>query len=630
MRATPLLLLFLGMLATTSGCTSARWNLAKAEDRKSSSTDDDTEVKYGNPWAKSSRKERADATSSPAGLPPELEAKLAAAKSKSVDVNELLRSAAAAEHRGDLQAARQAYQKVLEAQPRHAEAHHRLAVIADQQNDQRAADHHYTQALALDRKNADLLSDLGYSHLLRGNLDVSERYLKEALEVDNYHSAAIWHLGQVYLRQGKPDAALTMFRQVRTEREAQQIVAEAFPNRNPSAMDGPQGAARRWDEFLDEPRPAMTAGASTANPQTATVAQLAGSLSPSLPPMTSAAQGSASMVATDRSPPGAASIPPQSVGYGANPLIAGNVSAAPSHGDSFWQGALANTQATPDAAAPLGASATAAGSTAASRPPTPLIVPGMPPQGAAPFDPAGFPPMSSAPSTAGTIPAAGVTASGVAGSWPPGTDRNVAGMTADVARAAQLALGAGPGAMFPTARQAAPAGSILPMSGVVSPKNVASPSNDVRWAYGEVPAHGAGGNAVNNANWTENQPANTRSEPPPWNNQLAPSSPWNNWQSPAPPANNWMTPPEWAPGAATNSPTGAAPSSGSAMAPPPWPGGQPMPLTGAQKSAAPLNAPAPLNTAAPLPGGPVVAPPTFNNSGAPTTIPNWPYAPNQP
>lgn len=626
MRVTALLLI--GLLPTLGGCSSTRWNLTQSGDRKPPPSADNVEYKYGNPWAKSAKNKTDHTPAAPAGLPPDLEAKLAEAKARKNDVSELLKAAAQAELRGDLEAAKQSYLKVLESQPRNAEAHHRLAVIADQQQDHRTADHHYQQALALDRQNADLLSDLGYSHFLRGNLDQSERYLKEALEVDHYHQAAIWHLGHVYLRQGKPDAALTMFRQVRTEREAQQIVAEAFPERGPTGSEPARGMGPRWDEFLDSPRADTPTGTPPA--QTATLTQLAGSLSPSVVPGTTTSPAVISPWNSSATEPSSSttsrSAAPTFSAHSSGTSQPVQTAAAEASNDSFWQGALTNSP-TPNPAGGTSLAATAPASSLAA------------PQGRTPL-----PPMVTPGLQATTVPLPGMTSTSTPGvgqatyagqgnptplvpterapaTWPAPQPDPSQTLAADAARAAQLAMGAGPGTMFPTARLVTLPNPIQPVSGV------ATPQSDVRWAYGETTSSQPSPQGVNQAVWHDSPGSNRPAEPPPWNNQLAPPSPWNNWQSPAPPSNNWMIPGESTGGSAPTAAQGHLPTPPPSVLPPPWPASQTPTTT---TTAAP-----PANLSAPLPGtasqsfNPATTTSPQNNSGA-TTIPNWPYAPQRP
>jgi tetratricopeptide (TPR) repeat protein len=647
MHATANWLLVGLLVAAGSGCTTSRWNMAKSDPPKSSATDDEVRVKYGFPWGNGSKK----ATAKNEALAADLQAKLAEARTRpasnttpanasppGASVPDMLRQAALAEGSRDLAAAKQLYLKVLDSDPRNAEAHHRLGVIADQQQDTRAADQHYAKALSNNRKDSDLLHDVGYSHLLRGNLEESERYLKEALEVNSFNQRASEHLGQVYARQGKYDAALAMFRQCSTEREAQQMIAQAFPHGRPAGgnsqvmpvaaeqrtasaqpdfsqggqtldqiqqlMAQERSAAQRareqrmatemrpsW-ETDSPPRSPGAAPQSAAMPGRATLPQIADTLLPSVTPgpasvpLPQAAVGTAT-TASPAAPNWAtgASVPPNTLISGqarvirnadsqsnaplaANANAAGQAAPSEQNAPTFWQGALANMPPQNPAQGSMGA--------------------------ANPYDMARVPAEAMSTGFGRPIP------SGLPGS---------ATAQADAARwAAQMAMGAGPGAMFPTVTQLSHTGGPA----------------DVRYAYGEAPT-GAPINQVNSAVWSSDRPASTNTVPPTnGNGGIAPSSPWNNWQSPAPPSTNWMTPTDSAPAQpAPHYPAGSAEMNHRGSfdsAPPQWPAA-PVTARPAQTADALGAFEAELRNAA------GAAPATNTTFGAPTTIQNWPYQP---
>lgn len=688
-------LLVVGLLAAAgSGCTSSRWNLAKSDSPKPPANNEEVRVKYGFPWSNGSKKqpEKNEA------LTADLQTKLAEARAKSaanVDVPDHLRKAALAESSGDLAGAKQLYLKVLDADARNAEAHHRLGVIADQQRDTRAADQHYAQALAMTRKDSDLLHDVGYSHLLRGNLDESERYLKEALEVNSFNQRASEHLGQVYARQGKYDAALAQFRQCATEREAQQMLAQAFPNGRPGSGGTPatpvaeqrtaqplpdfsqggqtldqiqqlmaqeRAAAQRareqrieaesrppWDDFNAQrapanaasagnhlPQPQYAGAAQPANPNRATLPQIANTLLPSVTPGPASAPLPTTTPATSQ--PGAnsagqpwpagSSVPQTNLagnstaptttwggGPNANPAPANTANApATQNAPTFWQGALANNAPSTATNAPSN-TATTYDTARVPTPSNPLWSPGAAPA----TSNAAMPSSQGSPWTNPNYQSTGYERQ-----IPPGMPGASTGAStnADAARwAAQMAMGAGPGAMFPTVTQVSHTGG---------------PGN-VNFAYGELPS-GAPFNQVDPAVWTQDRaapPANA--QPAGWNGNIAPTSPWNNWQSPAPPSTNWMTPGDNAAPPANmqpppNYPSGAAataPSGSYNAAPPPWPNA-PAATSRPTQTADALGAfEAELRNAvnsAPANNATFPAP---NSTSAPTTIQNWPYQPTR-
>jgi len=139
---------------------------------------------------------------------------------------------------GQLDEAKSAYLEVLRDDPDNASAHHRLAVIADRQQDFPTAEMHYAAALRKRSNDADLLSDYGYSKFLQGDESESARYLKAALEIDPRHRRALYNLGWLYGRQGRTELAYEHFRRAGTEQEARVMMARL-------ARAGSRGASSR-------------------------------------------------------------------------------------------------------------------------------------------------------------------------------------------------------------------------------------------------------------------------------------------------------------------------------------------------------------------------------------------------
>lgn len=150
---------------------------------------------------------------------------------------------------GDLDEAKRHYEAVLQLQPRDPDAHHRLAVIADKQQEYRIAENHYLTALRAKPRNADLLSDLGYSYRLQGRLHESERYLKQAIEIEPTHRHALSNLGVLYATEGDYDAALAMFLRAGDEADAYANMAKLFPEGRPSAENAGPEESSFADEF---------------------------------------------------------------------------------------------------------------------------------------------------------------------------------------------------------------------------------------------------------------------------------------------------------------------------------------------------------------------------------------------
>lgn len=122
------------------------------------------------------------------------------------------------------------YAKVLKADPGNAVANHRLAVVADMQHDYQLAETHYKQALKRTPHNPDLLSDLGYSYQLQGRMDLSENYLRRALDISPGHRRAANNLGKLLAERGEYENAYAMFRRAGSKEHADQAIAWFFPD----------------------------------------------------------------------------------------------------------------------------------------------------------------------------------------------------------------------------------------------------------------------------------------------------------------------------------------------------------------------------------------------------------------
>lgn len=660
-------ILTVGLLTTLSpGCSAPRMGLAKNEPPPPAAEE---RVQYGFPWGK--QKDPAVANAPQPGKTEEMSAELAAKLAESRAANtkpaanlaETLRRAAAAEADGNLDLARAAYLEVVSKEPRHAEAHHRLGVIADMSRDSRTADEHYAQAYASNPKDADLLSDMGYSLYLRGRLDEAEVKLKDALQVNQYHRSAQTNLGLVYGKQGRYDDALAMFRQAGTESEAQRNLATLFPKGRPGSTTAlasfePGQAPPATDVTTATARssaPPFPTDEGSTNSEAdfeqairlAMQNQNRGS-SQTAPPATPFPPGSSN-------PAGTTSANGQAVG--GQPLLPGPSTTPSASSSDLWYGALGSDPATtpqPDSQRPLGT--------------------GVYDPGANPF-------------IASTQPPASTRLPGAA---PPSHNSN--GMLTPAQWAAQMAVGTGPGSMFPRGTsQATPAQSVAPQSSLgigfpggapANPWNtplpaagqsssLTPPSSAVQPAYAEVPFGAAAQQAQNshqNINWSverpldvwgsnsperANNPTQTSNERP-----LSPPSPWNDvpqqavWGDFATPSQGQRN----LPTAAIPSQQGGVYQSAPAMntspaSIPEWNGGAvpTMPANNgsyagnAAGSAGNLPIVTPrsgtANAAQPASQGGAVVNPWGSSSPAnspaatangTTTIPNWPYAPARP
>ncbi len=148
--------------------------------------------------------------------------------------------------------ARKAYEKLAKRNPQWWEAHHRLAVCADQEGSHREAEMAYRRALEIKPKDAKLLNDLGYCYYLQGEWEKAREVLSNAIVLDPKNPRICNNLGLVYGRLGKADKALQTFRRVGSEEAAQHnltVVMAGYEEETPSG-DGPKEKNVSWEQSL--------------------------------------------------------------------------------------------------------------------------------------------------------------------------------------------------------------------------------------------------------------------------------------------------------------------------------------------------------------------------------------------
>jgi Tfp pilus assembly protein PilF len=117
------------------------------------------------------------------------------------------------EKKGELARAEAIYRRALEANPRNALAAHRLAVIADQRGEFEHSAWYFEQALWNNADDPDIRCDYGYSLYRQERWQDAEAQYQSALAMEAQHARTHNNYGLLLARTGRPDEALTSFRQ---------------------------------------------------------------------------------------------------------------------------------------------------------------------------------------------------------------------------------------------------------------------------------------------------------------------------------------------------------------------------------------------------------------------------------
>jgi protein O-GlcNAc transferase len=120
---------------------------------------------------------------------------------------DLLAEGIAAHSAGNMDDARRAFNAVLQEEPYHADALHRLGLISAQKNELREAIAYLRSAAAADKSRADVHADLGVLYRMSGDAMRAERNLKRAIELDGDRADFHYNLGLVLNDLARPEDA---------------------------------------------------------------------------------------------------------------------------------------------------------------------------------------------------------------------------------------------------------------------------------------------------------------------------------------------------------------------------------------------------------------------------------------
>lgn len=112
--------------------------------------------------------------------------------------------------------ARDAYERALEADPRHADAHVNLGRLLHEQNAPAAAERHYRAAVDADPNHETASFNLGVALEDLGRTDDAIAAYRQALTNDPDNADAHYNLAGIYERRGEKQAALRHLKAYRT------------------------------------------------------------------------------------------------------------------------------------------------------------------------------------------------------------------------------------------------------------------------------------------------------------------------------------------------------------------------------------------------------------------------------
>jgi len=129
----------------------------------------------------------------------------------------------------DLDEAEQVLKKVIEMDPRHAQAMNKLGVVFARRNDLRQAEDCFNEALAIDPNLASAHSNLGNIYAERGWTDRAKAAYERALFLDPDNPTATHNLGVLYRKSGNIGKGVDLLKQA-AKSERQRLRREVSTN----------------------------------------------------------------------------------------------------------------------------------------------------------------------------------------------------------------------------------------------------------------------------------------------------------------------------------------------------------------------------------------------------------------
>lgn len=154
--------------------------------------------------------------------------KLAKADPNAKVIDELLAQARAYEARSKEEKAAKTYEQILQLNPDHVVALHRLGVIADSHGNTEEAEQLLTRAIKQQPKNAELCSDLGYCYFLQQRFTEAEALARQAIQHNGKNPLYHNNLGLILGHQDRYDEAFDEFAKAGSKADAFYNMAFVF------------------------------------------------------------------------------------------------------------------------------------------------------------------------------------------------------------------------------------------------------------------------------------------------------------------------------------------------------------------------------------------------------------------
>lgn len=161
------------------------------------------------------------------------------------------------ERRGQEEQARHLYEELIRREPNNPTPYWRLGVMAGRAGKTRDAEKYLAKAASLLPNDAELACDLGYIYYLDHRLEMAEKTLRAALEINPDHARASNNLALVLCDQEKDQEAFELFRKVNGPARAYANLGYAYAQRG--EIDKAKAAYTRALEIDSSLRPAVDA-----------------------------------------------------------------------------------------------------------------------------------------------------------------------------------------------------------------------------------------------------------------------------------------------------------------------------------------------------------------------------------